>query len=35
MNFKKIQVMINKYNIIQNRDVEIKIENEVIGHVNN
>ena len=29
---KKTQVMINKY--IQNRDVLIKIENEVIEHVN-
>ena len=32
MNYKKIQVIINKY--IQNRDLVIKIENEVIEHVN-
>ena len=33
MNFKNTQVMINKY--FQNRDIVIKIENEVIQHVTN
>ena len=33
MDFKKTQVMINKYT--QNGDIVIKIEKEVIDHVNN